>query len=173
MRTANLPLESLNPWANKPTGSWLWCWFQINPWSDEKTVKNIWKTAGLLTQLVERCTGIAEVMGSNPVQAWIFFRPYFHYCSSSVHYCEDHFHSRLYPHFKYMTSIYSKPFVVIVIVVIFVPRYLYYVESRLHIFASNCTSTRQMLSICIHYPMLNVQYLSTGANFWKEPKNKV
>ena len=25
----------------------------------------------LLVQLVERCTGIAEVMGSNPVQAWI------------------------------------------------------------------------------------------------------
>ena len=24
---------------------------------------------GLLAQLVERCTGIAEVMGSNPVQA--------------------------------------------------------------------------------------------------------
>ena len=28
---------------------------------------------GLLAQLVERCTGIAKVMGSNPVQAWIFF----------------------------------------------------------------------------------------------------
>ena len=27
---------------------------------------------GLLAQLVERCTGIAEVKGSNPVQAWIF-----------------------------------------------------------------------------------------------------
>ena len=36
---------------------------------------------GLLAQLVERCTGIAEVMGSNPVQAWIFF--------SSVLSCED------------------------------------------------------------------------------------
>ena len=23
-----------------------------------------------------------------------FFRPYFQYCSSSVHYCEDHFHSQ-------------------------------------------------------------------------------
>ena len=34
-----------------------------------------------------------EVMGSNPVQAWIFFRPYFHYCLSSANYCEDHFHS--------------------------------------------------------------------------------
>ena len=32
---------------------------------------------GLLAQLVEHC--IAEVMGSNPVQIWIFFRPYFHY----------------------------------------------------------------------------------------------
>ena len=53
-------------------------------------VKNIWKSyiwtadknvnemihdqlpVGLLAQLVERCTGITEVMGSNPVQAWIF-----------------------------------------------------------------------------------------------------
>ena len=31
---------------------------------------------GLLAQLVERCTGIAEVMGSNPVRAWIFFKSY-------------------------------------------------------------------------------------------------
>ena len=29
--------------------------------------------AGLIAQLVEHCTGIAEVMGSNPVQASIFF----------------------------------------------------------------------------------------------------
>ena len=28
---------------------------------------------GLLAQLVECYTGIAEVMGSNPVQAWIYF----------------------------------------------------------------------------------------------------
>ena len=28
---------------------------------------------GLLAQLVERCTGIAKVMGSNPVRAWKFF----------------------------------------------------------------------------------------------------
>ena len=27
--------------------------------------------------LVERCTGIAEVKGSNPVQAWIFFQAFF------------------------------------------------------------------------------------------------
>ena len=29
-------------------------------------------------------------MGSNPVQAWIFFRLYFHYCLSSVQHCKDH-----------------------------------------------------------------------------------
>ena len=29
---------------------------------------------GLIAQLVEHCIGIAEVMGSNPVEAWIFFR---------------------------------------------------------------------------------------------------
>ena len=27
---------------------------------------------GLIAQLVEHCTGIAEAMGSYPVQAWIF-----------------------------------------------------------------------------------------------------
>ena len=46
------------------------------------------------------------------------------------------------------------------------------VETRLHIFASNCTSTRQMVSICIHYPTLNVQYLSTGANFWTTKQSR-
>ena len=28
---------------------------------------------GLIAQLVEHCTGVAEVMGSIPVQGWIFF----------------------------------------------------------------------------------------------------
>ena len=48
-------------------------------------------SVGLLAQLVERCTSIAEVMGSNPVRAWIFFRPYFNYYFSSVHNCDDRF----------------------------------------------------------------------------------
>ena len=39
---------------------------------------------GLLAQLVERCTGIAEVMGSNPVRAWIFFRSYLQLLVSAV-----------------------------------------------------------------------------------------
>ena len=43
---------------------------------------------GLIDQLVEHCTGIAEVMDSILVQAWIFFRPNFHSCLSSVHYCD-------------------------------------------------------------------------------------
>ena len=29
---------------------------------------------GLIAQLVEHYTGIAEVMGSNPVQAWCFLQ---------------------------------------------------------------------------------------------------
>ena len=29
--------------------------------------------AGLIAQLVEHSNGIAEVMGLNPVQAWIYF----------------------------------------------------------------------------------------------------
>ena len=51
---------------------------------------------GLLAQLVEHCTIIAEVMGSNPVQVWIFFRPSFTYGLSSVHNCEDHFHFHVF-----------------------------------------------------------------------------
>ena len=51
---------------------------------------------GLLAQLIECCTGIAEVIGSNTVQAWIFSRPYLHHCSSSVHYCKDLFHIQVW-----------------------------------------------------------------------------
>ena len=51
---------------------------------------------GLLAQLVEHCTGIAEVMGLNPVQVWIFFRPSPHHYLSSVHYCEDRFHIHVF-----------------------------------------------------------------------------
>ena len=55
-------------------------------------------SVGLLTQSVKHCTGIAEVMGSNPVQTWIFFRPYFHHYVSGDHGYEyrlhiQHFHN--------------------------------------------------------------------------------
>ena len=77
---------------------------------------------GLLAQLVEHCNGIAQVMGSNTVQrAWIFFRPYFLYCSSSVHYSEDRFHihvfirssnlwiSYIYSHLFITSRVYLEP----------------------------------------------------------------
>ena len=35
----------------------------------------------------------------HPVQAWIFFRPYFHYSPSSVHYCESRFYIHPWFHF--------------------------------------------------------------------------
>ena len=49
----------------------------------------------LLAELVDHYTGIRGVMGSNPVQAWIFSTLYFHYSLSGVHYCDDLSHSRL------------------------------------------------------------------------------
>ena len=39
-----------------------------------------------VAQLVEDCTGITEVMGSNPVQAWIFFRLSFRNCLTAFTY---------------------------------------------------------------------------------------
>ena len=51
---------------------------------------------GLSTQLVEHCTSIAEVMGSNPIWAWTFFRSYFHYYLISVHDWGDCFHINLF-----------------------------------------------------------------------------
>ena len=43
MTSAILVQRSTN-WANKLTGSWSLCWFQINQWSDEGMAKNIWKS---------------------------------------------------------------------------------------------------------------------------------
>ena len=41
----------------------------------EKVISgNELRLVGLIAQLVEHCTGIAEVMGLNPVQGWIFFQ---------------------------------------------------------------------------------------------------
>ena len=33
--TFAIPVQRSINWANKPTGSWSMCWFQINPWSGE------------------------------------------------------------------------------------------------------------------------------------------
>ena len=50
----------------KSSFTWMFIWTQF---IDQLPV-------GLLAQLLERCTSIAGVMGSNPVRAWIFFRPF-------------------------------------------------------------------------------------------------
>ena len=42
---------------------------------------------GLIAQQVEHCTSIPEVMGSIPVQAWIFLG--FCYCLSSINKCDE------------------------------------------------------------------------------------
>ena len=45
---------------------------------------------GFIAQLVEHRTGIAEVMGSNPVEALIFFRLLLSNCLNWKFYCDDH-----------------------------------------------------------------------------------
>ena len=45
---------------------------------------------GFIAQLVEHCTGIAEVMGLNPVEALIFFRLLLSNCLNWKIYCDDH-----------------------------------------------------------------------------------
>ena len=45
---------------------------------------------GFIVQLVEHRTGIAEVMGSNPVEALIFFRLLLSNCLSWKINCDDH-----------------------------------------------------------------------------------
>ena len=45
---------------------------------------------GFIAQLVEHRTGIAEVTGSNPVEALIFFRLPLSNCLNWKSYCDDH-----------------------------------------------------------------------------------
>ena len=45
---------------------------------------------GFIAQLVEHRTGIAEVMGSNPVEALIFFTLLLSDCLNWKIYCDDH-----------------------------------------------------------------------------------
>ena len=45
---------------------------------------------GFIAQLVEHRTGIAEVTGSNPVEAYIFFRLLLSNCLNWKIYCDDH-----------------------------------------------------------------------------------
>ena len=56
---------------------------------------------GFIAQLVEHRTGIAEVTGSNPVEALIFFRLLLSNCLNWKIYCDDHTSLHLQPQYKY------------------------------------------------------------------------
>ena len=55
---------------------------------------------GFIAQLVEHRTGIAEITGSNPVEALIFFRLLLSNCSSWKIYCDDHSSGTPYVYLK-------------------------------------------------------------------------
>ena len=60
---------------------------------DQKRVTKRWKKlpmCGFIAQLVEHRTGIAEVMGSDPVEALTFFRLLLSNCLNWKIYCDDH-----------------------------------------------------------------------------------
>ena len=56
---------------------------------------------GFIAQLVEHCTGIAEVTGSNPVEALIFFRLLHSYCLNWKFTAKITYHLHTYPQFIY------------------------------------------------------------------------
>ena len=53
-------------------------------------------TSLMLYSTVILCTSIAQGHRSKSHTSLNFFRPYFHYCSSSVHYCEDRLHIQFF-----------------------------------------------------------------------------
>ena len=64
-------------------------WVHIFPCSE--IMWNIYEImCGFIAQLVGHRTGIAEVMGSNPVEALIFFRLLLSNCLNWKIYCDDH-----------------------------------------------------------------------------------
>ena len=60
---------------------------------------------GFIAQLVEHCTGIAEVTGSNPVEALIFFRLLLFNCLNWKIYCDDHSSSSFLPSFDQVNCV--------------------------------------------------------------------
>ena len=69
-------------------------------------------TSLMLYSTVILCTGIAQGHGSKSHTGLNFFRPYFHYCSSSVHYCKDCLHIQFFIcsslFFSYLQSVFLK-----------------------------------------------------------------
>ena len=63
---------------------------------------------GSIAPLVEHRTGIAEVTGSNPVEALIFFRLLTSNCLNWKIYCDGHSSLHIQPQYKYeLFHIYS------------------------------------------------------------------
>ena len=60
-----------------PWNSYTWAEYYVH-WTYRGKSTHDRTHVALISQLVEHCTGIAKVVGSNPVQAWIFFRLSFH-----------------------------------------------------------------------------------------------
>ena len=56
---------------------------------------------GFIAQLVEHRTGIAEVTGSNPVEALIFFRLLYSNCLNWKFTAKITYHLHIYPQFIY------------------------------------------------------------------------
>ena len=56
---------------------------------------------GFIAQLVEHRTGIAEVTGSNPVEALIFFRLLYSNCLNWKFTAKITYHLHIYPQFTY------------------------------------------------------------------------
>ena len=57
---------------------------------------------GFIAQLVEHCTGIAEVTGSNPDEALIFFRLLPSNCLNWKIYCDVHLQPQYIMNFTYI-----------------------------------------------------------------------
>ena len=62
----------------------------LSNWKEEAWKKSGLEACGFIAQLVEHRTGIAEVMGSNPVEALTFFRLLLSNCLNWKIYCDDH-----------------------------------------------------------------------------------
>ena len=62
-----------------------------------------------IAQLVEHRTGIAEVTGSNPVEALIFFRLLPSSCLNWKIYCDDHTSLLIREHGKPLIQLSNKP----------------------------------------------------------------
>ena len=71
---------------------------------------NVLLPVGLLAQLVERCTSIAEVKGLNPLQAWMFSGFLFATAKSCVYNCDNHLSVKLkLTRLKTATAVYLAP----------------------------------------------------------------